>query len=76
MCQDSRSILHLVDGSIPPVPHDLTIARVEKGPYHDSSGNLITPKKESTMHYRCHVLCIEVVELSFIPSTLRIPADN
>ena len=76
MCQDSRSTLRLVDGSVLPAPHDLTIARVEKRPYHDSSGNLTTPQKESTMHYRCHVSYIEAVELLFIPSTLRVPADN
>ena len=78
MCQGSRSTLRLVDGSVPPVPHDLTIARVEKWPYHDSSGNLTTPQKESTMHYRYHVSCIEaiLIELLFILSTLRIPADN
>ena len=43
MCQGCRSTLRLVDGSVPPAPHDLTVARAEKQPYRDSSGNLITP---------------------------------
>ena len=66
MCQDSKSTLRLVDGSVPLVSHDLTIARVEERPYHNSSGNLITPQKKSTMHYCCYVSCIEAAELLFI----------
>ena len=67
MCQGSRSTLCLVDGSVPPVLHDLTIARVEKWLYHDSSDNLTTPQKESiSMHHCCCVSCIKGVELLLI----------
>ena len=70
-----RSTLHLVDDSVPPAPHDLTVARAEKRPYCDSSGNLITPRKESTVHYHCHVSCIKAVEPLFILSSLTIPPE-
>ena len=51
---------------------DLTIARAEIRPYCDSSGNLITPHKESAVHYYCHIWHIEPL---FVPSALRIPVD-
>ena len=54
---------------------DLTIARAEIRPYCDSSGNLITPLKESAVHYHCHIWCIKAVEPLFVPSALRIPVD-
>ena len=41
MCQGCRHTLRLVDGTVPPSPNDLTIARAEIHPYRDSSGNLI-----------------------------------
>ena len=75
-CQGCQSMLHLVDGSVPLLPNDLTIARVEKYPYCDSSGNLITPHKEPTVNYHCHVWCIKAVELLFVPSALQIPVDS
>ena len=62
MCQGCRSTLRLVNGSVPLAPHDLTGARAEKQPYHDSSGNLITPQKESAAHYHCHVSCNRAIE--------------
>ena len=70
-----RNTLCLVDGFVPQAPHDLTVARAEKQPYRDSSVNLITPQKESTVHYHCHVSCIRAVKPLFIPSSLTIPAD-
>ena len=74
-CQGCRSTLCLVDGSVPPLSNDLTIARAEKHSYCDSSGNLITPHKESIVHYHCHVWCIKAVEPLFVPLVLRIPVD-
>ena len=56
MCQGCRHTLQLVDGTVPPPPNDLTIARAEIRPYRDSSGNLITPHKESAVHYHCHMV--------------------
>ena len=60
---------------MPSPPNDLTIARTEIHPYHDSSGNLITPRKESAVHYHCHIWCIKVIEPLFVPSALRVPVD-
>ena len=57
---------------MPPPPNDL---RAEIHPYRDSSGNLITPCKESAVHYHCHIWCIKAVEPLFVPSALRIPVD-
>ena len=77
MCQGSRHTLRLVDGTVPPSPNDLTIARAEIHPYRDSSRNLITSCKESAVHYHCHIWCIiaaiKEVEPLFVPSVLRIP---
>ena len=36
--QGCRNMLRLVDGSVPPLFNDLTIARAEKHSYCDSSG--------------------------------------
>ena len=41
MCQGCQHTLRLVDGTVPPPPNDLSIARAEICPYRDSSGNLI-----------------------------------
>ena len=56
MCQGCQHTLRLVYGTVPPPPNDLTIARAEIRPYCDSSGNLITPLKESAVHYHCHMV--------------------
>ena len=60
---------------MPPPPNYLTIARAEIRPYGDSSENLITPHKESTVHYHCHIWCIKAVEPLFDPLSLGIPMD-
>ena len=72
MCQDYRHTLQLVDGAMPPPPNDLTIARAEIRPYHDFSGNLITPCKESAVHYliHCRIWCIKTFEPLFDPLSL------
>ena len=47
MCQGCQHTLRLADGTVCLPPNDLTIARAEIRPYRDSSGNLITPCKDS-----------------------------
>ena len=80
MCQGCQHTLRLVDGTVPPSPNDLTIARAEirHGPYRDSSENLITSCKESAVHYHCHIWCIitaiKEAEPLFVP-LLRVPVD-
>ena len=70
MCQGCQHSLLLVDDTVPPPPNDLTIARAEIHPYRDYSGDLITPCKESAVHYHCHIWCIKAVEPLFVPSAL------
>ena len=74
ICQGCRASLR-TEGTIPAQPYDLTVARAEKRPYRDSTGNLITPQKCTTSHYHCRVECIQAVEPHFVPRSLRIPAD-
>ena len=75
MCQGCRNSLRSVDGKVPPPPFDLTIARAEKRQFRDSSGCLVTPKRETVCHYHCSLNCIRNVEPSFDPNSLHIPAD-
>ena len=57
-----KNFLH---GSDPPVPSDLTIARAEK---QQKTGNLITPWKESTVHYITNVMCHALNQMSWLTS--------
>ena len=75
ICQGCRSSLRLADGTVPPPPHNLTIARAERRPYRDSSGILCIPKKETVSHYHCRLICVKTADPSFVPSSLRVPAD-
>ena len=43
--------------------------------YCDSTGTLIIPNKETTVHYHCQVQCAKAAEPAFIPSPLRILTD-
>ena len=74
-CQGCRNSLRQADGTISLPPYDLTIARAERRPYRDHSGNLITPQKESNAHYHCRVACVTAAEPSFIPRSLHVPTD-
>lgn len=72
MCQSCRNTLRMTNSLVPPAPYNLTIARAEKRS-HDSTGTLITPNKETTVHYHCQIQCVKAVEPAFIPATLHIP---
>lgn len=75
ICQGCRQSLRTASGSIPDPPYNLVIARAEKRPYRDSSGELVVPSSYSNAHYHVAVWCISQVEPSFIPHTLKVPAD-
>ena len=75
ICQGCRSSLRATDGTIPLPPYNLTIARAERRTFRDTSGNLVTPNKESVSHYHCQVECIKAVEPFFVPQALRVPVD-
>ena len=75
VCQGCRNALRRPDGAIPNPPYDLTVARAERRPFRDTSGNLITPKKEIAAHYHCRVECIKAAEPNFVPWSLHIPRD-
>lgn len=69
ICQGCRSSLRTSDGSIPPPPMDITIARLEQHSYYDkAAGSFCTPKKESNSHYHPRMSCITLAEPYFQPS--------
>ena len=74
-CQGCRSTLRTTDGKIPSPPYDLAIARAERRPYRDTSGNLRTPQKATAAHYHCRIECVKAGEPTFVPASLRIPSD-
>ena len=76
VCQGCKGSLRTSDNSIPPVPHDVCVARAEKRPYRDaSSGNLVTPSSYKAAHYHLALACIQSVEPTFMPTSLQIPTD-
>ena len=74
-CQGCRGTLRTADGSIPTPPYDLAIARAERRQFRDSSGTLITPRKETAAHYHCRLECVIAVEPNFAPLSLNVPSD-
>ena len=75
VCQGCRSSLRSVDGSIPKAPFDLAIARFEKRPYRDKTGELKTPVREQAAHYHLKVACVQCASPQFRPISLTIPLD-
>ena len=75
VCQGCRGSLRMRDHSIPAPPFDIVIARAERRQFRDSSGNLISPRTEQVVHYHMNFGCVKAVEPSFVPQSLKIPAD-
>ena len=75
ICQGCGQSLKTSTGSIPHLPYNLVIARADKRPYRDSSGELVTHSSYSNAHYHVAVSCICQLELMFQPSILKIPVD-
>lgn len=63
------------NGTIPSPPYNLAIARAEQRQYRNSSGTVVTPRKESNAHYHCRLECVRAVEPTFVPFSLHIPND-
>ena len=55
---------------IPPPPFNLTIARAERCSFRDSSGQMVSPRKETMCHYNCSLACIQTVMPNFHPNNL------
>ena len=55
-------------------PYDLAIARAERRQFRDTSGTLITPRKETAAHNHC-IDCVVAVEPNFVPLSLYVPTD-
>ena len=72
ICQGCRLSLRASDGSIPPPPYNLAVARAE---CQDKGGNMITPTRESVYHYHCVPQCIHSVEPAYNLSAIIIPVD-
>ena len=74
--QSVRGSLRTTDGGVPPSPYNLVIARAERcTAFRNTSGVLITPRRETICHYHCKLDCIRAAEPSFVPSSLSIPTD-
>ena len=74
-CQGYRGSLRCADSSIPEPPHNICIARAEKRPYRDSSGNLVSPTTCRPSHYHVGLTCIQAVEPAFVSHSLKVPTD-
>ena len=72
MCQGCRGSLRRLDGSIPQAPFDLAIARFERRPYRDKSGELRTPTREQASHYHLQPSSIQSVSPQLV---LSVPSD-
>ena len=72
VCQGCRGSLRRLDGSIPQAPFDLAIARFERRPYRDKSGELRTPTREQASHYHLQPSCIQSVSPQLV---LSVPSD-
>ena len=57
------------------IPLNLTIARAERRSFRDSSGQMVTPRKETMCHYNCSLACIQTVMPNFHPNNLYISCD-
>ncbi len=76
ICQGCRGTLRTKDGEIPSPPYNIVIARAERRRFRDpSSGNLITPNKETVSHYHCTIQCVRAVDPFFVPLALRVPSE-
>ena len=76
ICQGCRGSLRLPDGSIPPPPFDLVIARMERRTFYDATGAVRTPICPSAAHYHLKFACIRAVDPHFVSDVqLQITSD-
>jgi hypothetical protein len=75
VCQGCRNSLRLSDGQVPPPPFNVVVARMEKRPFRDVTGNVRTPTRPSNAHYHLKLQCTQIAEPSFVPSALSFPED-
>ena len=72
VCQRCKNALRTVNGIILPPSFNLTIARAERRSFRDSSGQIVTPTKETMCHYHCSLPCIQMMMPNFHPDALYI----
>ena len=72
VCQGCRGSLKNFDNSLPKAPFDLAVARFERRPYRDRTGEWRTPTQEQAAHYHLRLACIQAVAPEFV---LNIPSD-
>ena len=53
VCRGCRGSLRTTDGGVPPSTYNLIIARAERCTFRNTSGELITPRRETICHYHC-----------------------
>ena len=54
-------------------PHDLIVSRLERRPYKNALGELITPLAPSNAHYHLELECVMAADNTFTPSALSVP---
>jgi len=74
-CQGCRGSLRDGSDKIPPPPYDFCVSRMERRPYHDKTGILRTPAKESNAHYHLTLNCVSEDNPSFQAAFLEVPID-
>ena len=75
VCQGCKGTLRMRDHSIPAPPFDIVIARAERRQFRDAGGNLVSPRTEQVVHYHLNFSCVKAVEPTFVPQSLKVPAD-
>jgi len=63
------------DNSLPTVPDDLIVSRMECRPFVASDGAVKVPAKPSASHYHLKMECLTAAAADFDPKTIVLPQD-
>jgi len=74
-CQGCKGSLRNPDNSLPTVPDDLIVSRMECRPFVASDGTVKMPAKPSASHYHLNVDCLTAASASFNPNSIVLPSD-
>ena len=74
-CQGCKSSLRMPDNSLPMVPDDLIVCRMECRPFIAPDGTVKVPSKPSAAHYHLKLECLSAASPGFEPSAIVLPAE-